>query len=454
MNIKNLSLSTQIKKDIGNRVLFCSIVFMLIIICLTAYDLSNSITQLRSRINEQLKSIEDFAIDQAMINNLDAVKLKIENFNDTNATFKIKWMQSGEPKYKKITWKFPFSWVYDYGIGNIAGYKFGYFKLTGDFFSAKILIYDLLIRMILLIIFIASILIILYPLAKKIPEQLFINPINRFIELISTNKQTQNIPITNSLPIELKMLEIKILDLLKTAREHERNKVNIELGHLSARLAHDIRSPLLAMEMGIHVLLNKIPDNELYILKSGIQNVRDIANNLLERYRNNTSKISLLPIEDNGNIIRPIQLSTIIEFAIFQKNYEWSMIPSELLLDIKPETKNVRVMAASNEINRILSNLLNNAYDAIQHKKKGVIQIILENIDNKLNLIVKDNGIGIPTEKLSDVLQGTSLKPNGTGLGLSAANQYMQKLGGQLKINSILNEGTTITLIFSQIVLD
>src|SRR5579872_394849 len=216
MNIKKVSLTTQIKKVIGNRVLFCSVAFMLIIFGLTAYDLSISITQLRSRINEQIKPIEDFAIDQAMINNIDTVKLKIESFNESNPTFQIEWIRQGEPIYKDVSWYFPFSWVYDYHIGNIAGYQFGYFKVTGGFLSDKTLIYDLLFRLILLVIFTTSILSILYPLAKKIPEQLFINPINRFIDLVSNNSVQSELS-AKSLPVELEVLETKILALLKTA---------------------------------------------------------------------------------------------------------------------------------------------------------------------------------------------------------------------------------------------
>src|SRR5580704_7237947 len=100
MASKQISLSKQIKKVIGNRILFCSIALMIIIFGLTIYDLSISINQLRSRINEQIKPIEDFAINQAIINNLDTVNLKIELFNESSPTFKIEWIREGIPQYK------------------------------------------------------------------------------------------------------------------------------------------------------------------------------------------------------------------------------------------------------------------------------------------------------------------------------------------------------------------
>ncbi len=136
---KRISLAKQIKKVIGNRILFCSIIFTIIIFGLTVYDITISVDQLRSRIHEEIKPIEDFAINQAIINNLDTVNLKIELFNENNPTFKIKWVRQGKPIYKTITWYFPFSWVYDYHIGEIAKYQFGYLQVTGNILSDKAL---------------------------------------------------------------------------------------------------------------------------------------------------------------------------------------------------------------------------------------------------------------------------------------------------------------------------
>lgn len=453
MTTKQISLAKQIKKVIGNRILFCSIAFMIIIFGLTIYDLTISINQLRSRINEQIKPIEDFAINQAIINNLDTVNLKIETFNESSPTFKIEWIRQGVPIYETITWRFPFSWIYDYRIGEIAGYQFGYFKVSGNFLSDKTLFYDLIIRLALLLIFIISILSLLFPLAKKIPNQLFINPINRFIDLISNNSVQHNNIIT-SLPVELEVLEKNILDLLRTATEHERNKAAIELGHLSARLAHDIYSPLAAMEMGLHLLSKKISRNDLAILSNGIQSVRDIANNVLERYRNPTivaNSSESITTYDDGNLIRPSLLYSLAEIIVSQKRHEWHQQPCQLTLTIKQEAKICWIMAAPNEIKRLLSNLLNNAYDALVDKNDGIINISIANINDKLHLELHDNGIGIPFEKINDALNGTSFKHHGKGFGLSGAKQCMENLGGTLDISSIVDIGTKISLIFPSI---
>ncbi len=445
---KTISLATQIKKVIGNRILFCCTAFMIIILGLTLYDLSISVNQLRSRIDEEIKPIEDFAIDQAIINNLDTIKLKIESFNDRHSTFKIEWMRHGIPKNTSITWHFPFIWTYDYHINDIAGYQFGFFKITGNILSDKTLIYDLLLRLILLTIFIISILSILYPLAKKIPEQLFINPVNRFIDLVSNNAPKKT-SIDKNLPIELKLLEEKILALLKTATDHEKNIAAIELGHLSARLAHDIYSPLAAMEISISMLTQKVCSRDLLIITNGIQSIRDIANNVLERYRNPiydlSASSSSIP-KDDGNLARPILLFIIIEMILSQKRIEWHQSTCKLIFTVTPEAKTTWILAAPNEVKRLLSNLLNNAYEALSETKNGIIKINLQLLQNNIHLLIEDNGIGIPSEKILDVLNGLSLKHHGKGLGLSSAQHYMNEIGGDILLTSI--NGTQVKLIF------
>jgi len=446
--MKKISLATQIKKVIGNRILFCSMIFIVMIFFITVYDIISNVNQLHSRIEEKIKPIENFTIDQVIINNLDTVDLKVSNFNEFNKSFNVVWIRNGNPIYKSISWLWPFSWVYDYKINEVAGYQFGFFRISGSFLSDKTLIFDLAFRLSLLIIFILSVLSILFPLAKKIPEKLFLTPINRFIDLIS-NRPLQEIKLVNDLPFELEILEKKIIALLQTATEHERNKVVVELGHLLANLAHDIRSPLAAMEMSLKLLSKNISHDDLFILNSGIQSLQDIATNVLERYRD--SRILTYPQRTQVNepdLPNVVLLFSLVEILISQKQIEWHADPCRIMTSFAFNAKKTWIMAPLNEVKITLSNLLNNAYDALKVSKNKIIYLILEIIDEDLVLHIQDNGVGIPFEKIEGVLNGLSLKHPGKGLGLSKAKQLIERFGGKLTINSIYGEGTKVSLYF------
>jgi len=439
---KKQSLSTQIKKVIGNRILFCSFAFMFIILALTAYDLSVSIDQLRARINDRVKPIEDFTIGQVMIDNVRTIDLKISSFNDNNSTFKIEWIPNGNTTYNSIMWKLPFSWVYDYKLGNIAGYSFGYFKVTGSFLSDKTLVYDLIIRLILLIIFILTILSILYPLAKKIPEKLFIDPINRFIDLIS-NPETEKFEISKMLPIELNVLETKILTLLNQAKQFERDKAIIELGHLATQVAHDIRSPLIVLNIET-VDLFLIPEKKRIAIRNAIQRVNDIANNLLSLYKKDNTKNS------STTFFSSEPVAIMLDSIVSEKRIQASNSSIQINLVIAQNAYTAFINVDITEFKRTLSNIINNAIEAIN--ESGIVTVKLTKTIDKIIIDVIDTGCGIPKDKLHLVLEeGVSFgKKSGSGLGLPYAINKIYSWGGDYSLTSDLEEGTHFEIVLPQ----
>ncbi len=153
-NKKIRTLAAQIKRVIGLRVLICSVLAVSLILLLTVYDVYLGIHQWQSRINENLKPLEDFTIGQLLINNPRTIQVKLTSFNKQNTEFQVSWEPMDTLTEKSsIHWSPPLSWYYDYQLGNIAGYEFGYFKVKGSILDNKLLIYDLAVRVFLLIIF-------------------------------------------------------------------------------------------------------------------------------------------------------------------------------------------------------------------------------------------------------------------------------------------------------------
>lgn len=102
-------------------------------------------------------------------------------------------------------------------------------------------------------------------------------------------------------------------------------------------------------------------------------------------------------------------------------------------------------------LNQILSNLLSNA---IKFTKRGSIEFSYQLLDeHTLMFYVKDTGIGIPKDKISDLFQRyeqvkTSDSPTvGTGLGLAIADSLVRLLGGNLWVDSELGKGSTFSFV-------
>lgn len=114
-------------------------------------------------------------------------------------------------------------------------------------------------------------------------------------------------------------------------------------------------------------------------------------------------------------------------------------VPEDMILNIDPSL-----------INQALINLLRNALDAIP-SEGGKIEIILTVSDSHPYLTIKDNGSGMTQDTLHNLFQPFyTTKPNGSGVGLSICRQIIQKHGGEIRIQSQPNKGTSVFITLSR----
>ena len=98
----------------------------------------------------------------------------------------------------------------------------------------------------------------------------------------------------------------------------------------------------------------------------------------------------------------------------------------------------------------IPDNLIQNV---IAHSHAGKIKIALSKQENHMELLLADNGVGIEKEDLKHIFErlykcdkGRSEK--GSGLGLSIVHQLVEKMGGNITVESVPGKGTEFMLLF------
>ncbi|HOV14466.1 MAG TPA: response regulator, partial [Spirochaetota bacterium] len=105
--------------------------------------------------------------------------------------------------------------------------------------------------------------------------------------------------------------------------------------------------------------------------------------------------------------------------------------------------------------NQILINLIANAVKFTDNGEISltVKKIIENNDENVLQFIVKDQGVGIPSDKIDEIFErfkqldnGTTKKYQGTGLGLSIVKKLVNLLKGSIKVDSELNKGSSFVV--------
>ncbi len=257
---------------------------------------------------------------------------------------------------------------------------------------------------------------------------------NTVLDLSQTNGRTQEI-------MEISLIQDAFIEFTGKLVESE---VAIAKTKVAQQVAHDIRSPLSALEM-ISSNLVGIEEDKRLIIRNSINRIRDIANTL--------SKDNRLKSDDKLSVEQETTLlSSVIEMMVTEKRYEIVRKSNiQILFDQSVDSYGLFAKTVLPEFKRILSNLLNNSIEAIGDKQ-GVIEIKMHSEDNRVYITVQDNGCGMNELQLKNVIQNriSSKRKSGTGLGLSHAMDSVLSWGGKLNIDSESDLGTTVKIILKQ----
>ena len=217
------------------------------------------------------------------------------------------------------------------------------------------------------------------------------------------------------------------------------------IGRIAMQLAHDIRSPVTAIMM-LTQACKEIPEAQRISLREAAERIQDISNLLLTQH----GKTEVLSQDYE---LSPVLTSTAALSVISSKRVEYKhrKINFEFLSD--SETYFSFIQANTAEFKRVLSNIINNAVEAISDID-GRILVFFKKNDNKLVVSVTDSGCGMSVEQVKNILSNNRVETNkkdGYGLGLTHTKETLRKFDAKLSIVSELNKGTTVELIFSLI---
>jgi signal transduction histidine kinase len=207
-------------------------------------------------------------------------------------------------------------------------------------------------------------------------------------------------------------------------------------------IAHDLRSPFNVI-LGFSELLMekeyKDPESLQYAKKihdTALINY-NLLDDLLKWTKTQMMNIEFIP----GNLI----MSDIVEQNIFLLK---SVADKKNILLENKVDKSLNVMADSNILSIIIRNLVGNAIKFTC--PGGKITIASQKVQNLAEISIQDNGVGIPQEIINTLFRidkmqsriGTSGE-KGTGMGLILCQEFIESLGGKIRVESIENIGTT-----------
>ncbi|MEO7767002.1 MAG: ATP-binding protein, partial [Ferruginibacter sp.] len=206
---------------------------------------------------------------------------------------------------------------------------------------------------------------------------------------------------------------------------------------MARQVAHEIKNPLTPMKLSLQYLQRAIDS------KGG--NVYELTKSVARTLVEQIDHLSQIAGEFSqfANIGNPRN-------EVFDLNESLKLltqlhsIEDNLELTWKPANGAVMIDADRTHINRLFTNLIQNALQAIPEGKKA--NIVMEEVlsENSVLVTVKDNGSGIPEEVCSKIFTPNfTTKTSGTGLGLAMCKGIVEESKGNIWFQTVMGTGTT-----------
>ena len=208
---------------------------------------------------------------------------------------------------------------------------------------------------------------------------------------------------------------------------------------MAKQVAHEVKNPLTPMKLLIQNFERKFDKNDPEI----DQKVRNLSRSLV----------------DQIDLVATVA-SAFSEFAkLPPKNDEFFNLKEELenLVRVFNDDGNIYFHANKDMmpvrmdriyLSRIFTNMITNAKQAVSEQRKSIINIDAELFNKKIIIVIEDNGIGIPKDKLEQIFEPNfTTKNSGMGLGLTMVKKMIEEYKGDISVKSEEGKGTKFTII-------
>lgn len=214
-------------------------------------------------------------------------------------------------------------------------------------------------------------------------------------------------------------------------------------------ISHEIRTPLTMISAPLEMLINEefgpvnIEQKKfLYLIHSNTEKLLELMNDFLDYSKLEAGKVSA----------RPTRFDLLEMLSKLTMQYKANCELKRIILETRFHAPKQMVTSDRKMLERVFSNLLSNAVKFTP--SNGAILITTSLSDKLIHILVKDTGVGIPTEKIHTIFQRFyqieqegKPKTEGTGIGLNLVKEFVYLLGGSIDVQSKPNQGTEFRVV-------
>ncbi len=215
-------------------------------------------------------------------------------------------------------------------------------------------------------------------------------------------------------------------------------KLNTQLDNFIKDSMHEINTPLSIINLNADLFVNRYGENKyLHRMKAASKTLATIYNDmdyLIKR----------------GRVQHHIETIDMAEFVQLRTDYFQEVANLKHIRLIATIQKGITYRFSRTKLQRIVDNTISNAIKYSHDESK--VEITLERTEEQIVFRVRDYGVGIKdVQKIFSRYYRENEAKGGFGIGLNIVKQIIDEENIELRITSVLNEGTTFTYLFNNI---
>ena len=212
---------------------------------------------------------------------------------------------------------------------------------------------------------------------------------------------------------------------------------------MAKQVAHEIKNPLTPMRLTVQSFERKFNPEDPDLK----QKLNDYTKTLIQQIDTMTSVASAfsnfasMPAQQNETL----NVVEVVEFSLDIFNEEY--------IQFKSDEKEIITIMDRTQLIRIITNLVKNAIQSIpENQFEKSILVEVKQVENNVNITVKDNGIGIEQENIERIFEPKfTTKNSGMGLGLGIIKNIIENYKGTITFETEFGKGTTFTVSLPKI---
>ena len=259
------------------------------------------------------------------------------------------------------------------------------------------------------------------------------------LSIFISEKETLNLLSIQNIRVELEQNELDSWQKLIRVLAHE---ISNSISPITS-LANTTKKYFIKKDTGSMMRIGELDDALLHKTVDSLDTIESTGRGLIDFVGKYKSLTALPQPKFEKFIIRDLfdKLQTLLIEEADTNN---------IVLEFSSSPNNLELTADFSLLEKVLINLIKNAFQALDKSYDGKVQVsAFNNVENRVVIEVRDDGDGIPSNIMDDIfIPFYTTKNSGSGIGLSLSRQIMRLHSGTITVHSMPNKETVFSLVF------